>query len=90
MTFEELVDALNAETTLDRTECLAFLHEFMSITKQEVMAGRKQVWLNFGTFSKSVWKERYRRSPKTYQLILCPATNRPKFVATKVLERLVN
>ena len=86
MNKQGLIDAISAETKIQKNIVSRVLDAFVSLVKEHIANGEKVKIAGFGTFQLTQAAERLGRNPKTGEVIQIAATVRPRFVASPLFK----
>ena len=81
MNKQELIDAMAAESGLNKADSKKALDAFMNVTGEALKKGEKIILIGYGTFSVNERTARQGRNPKTGKTIDIPAKKVVKFKA---------
>ena len=90
MNKSELIDAIAANSGLNKADAGRALDGFTAAITNAVVAGESVSMVGFGTFSVKHRAARAGRNPRTGETIQIKASNNPSFKAGKALKDAVN
>lgn len=90
MNKSELIDAIAANSGLNKAEAGRALDGFTAAITNALVAGDSVSMVGFGTFSVKHRAARAGRNPRTGETIQIKASNNPSFKAGKALKDAVN
>jgi len=89
MTRTEFIDALAAETGMDKKDAKTFLEGFTAVVEQEIRKGGEIPLKGLGKFKVQNRKARVGRNPLTGDPVDIPAKTVVKFTVAKALKDLI-
>lgn len=89
MTRTELIDALAAETNVERKDAKQFLEALTAIVERVIKAGGEVPLKGLGKFKVQNRKARVGRNPLTGEPVQIPAKTVVKFTVAKQLKTLI-
>ena len=90
MNKSELIDAIAANSGLNKADAGRALDGFTAAITNALVAGETVSMVGFGTFSVKHRAARVGRNPRTGETIQIKASNNPSFKAGKALKDAVN
>jgi DNA-binding protein HU-beta len=90
MNKSELIDAIAANSGLNKADAGRALDGFTAAITNALVAGESVSMVGFGTFSVKHRAARAGRNPRTGETIQIKASNNPSFKAGKALKDAVN
>ena len=86
----ELIDAVSADTGLNKSDASKAVESIFNNIGSQLQSGSSVSIVGFGQFAVSDRAARTGRNPRTGEVIAIPASRAPKFKAGKQLKDAVN
>jgi len=86
----DLIAAVAASTNLSKTDTANAIDSMLKVIAKSLKKKEKVLLVGFGTFQVSKRKAAEGRNPQTGEKIKIPASNVPRFKASKALKDAIN